>query len=114
MQEAAAAALVQRQTQLVLRSAAAAAAADGGVALLAAAEGGGGVAALALPGAGAWECLKVPEGFGLEISSRLKWRQTQTHGAFVRATLMHAAQTAGKGVRGGLRGCLVLALLAAS
>lgn len=102
MQEAAQKALVQRQMQLVARSSAAAAASaaaatgrDYGEAspLLSAMEGlsagGGGsggaegVAAGLWGAGGAWEAVKVAEGFGLEVSSRLKWRQTQTHGGWV-------------------------------
>jgi hypothetical protein len=81
MRQAAETALAQSQTALALRSgvvATAAAAADFNNA-----DGGAcrGLVGL-LPGGGAWDAVRIEEGFGLEVSSRLKWRQTQTHGAF--------------------------------
>ncbi|KAI8475993.1 MAG: hypothetical protein J3K34DRAFT_453232 [Monoraphidium minutum] len=113
MREAEEAALIARQTQLVVRSAAAAAAA---------AAGGGGGGAAGAEAADAWERLAggggggggggspwdeivIPEGMGLEVSSRLKWRQTQTHvEVFVRLPAPLLAQlAAGRSIKGKVR-----------
>jgi hypothetical protein len=83
MREAEEAALARRQMQLVAYSAVAAAADAPTAAFDASGEGDApGVGSL-LQGIGAgdaWDEVHIPEGMGLEVSSRLKWRQTQTHG----------------------------------
>lgn len=82
MAEARRGALAVRQTALALRSGAAAAAAaqDALFALPGAGRDEGAPAGGGVAGA-AWESIAIREGFGLAVSSRLKWRQTQKLGA---------------------------------
>jgi len=79
MRKAAQTDLAQRQTALALRSAAP----SGALPCLSPQQQGGpmgAAGAAAASTAPGWDAVLIPEGFGLEVSSRLKWRQTQTHG----------------------------------
>ena len=83
MRAARRAALEARKTQVALRGAAAVAAAvdadDGDANVGAAAATSDPGALRAAAGAAGFEAVVVPPGLGLAVSSRLKWRQSQSH-----------------------------------